>query len=610
MKFNEMQQKAVIHGTGPCQVLAGPGSGKTLTIVNRIRYLIEECGVRPEEILVVTFTRYAAAEMKTRLRTLIGRRNIPVTAGTFHGIYYGILKWAYKIGSQNILSEEEKYQILKSVISGQELEIFDEEDFLRDIAEEIGKIKNNRLSPDEFVSAKVNADAFREIYRAYEEKRKSIRKIDFDDMLVVCYELFASRPDILALWQKKFKFILVDEFQDINRVQYDVIRMLALPENNLYVVGDDDQAIYGFRGADSELMFQFREDYPDAAQIVLGTNYRSTGNIVKNSLKVISHNKRRFQKDLNAVKDSGKCLHVQELKDPVEEAGYVADAIEKQMESGAAAEDMAVLFRIHTDARPLVEELIERHIPFQMKEHLPNIYNHFAAKDILAYFRLALGKRERKDFLQVMNRPKRYIGRDSLAGAEVSFEEIRKFYCDKDWMLDRIDQFEWDVKMLAKMAPYAGIQYIRKRIGYDDFIKDYAYTHNMERQDLNEILAELEESARPYTTIEEWFRHIEEYTETLRIKERQKSMEQEGVRLMTLHAAKGLEFNTVWLIEVNEGQIPYKKAKTDQQTEEERRLFYVGMTRAREQLTVCYVKTKNGKASEPSRFVDELLEDS
>ena len=610
MKFNEMQQKAVIHGTGPCQVLAGPGSGKTLTIVNRIRYLIEECGVRPEEILVVTFTRYAAAEMKTRLRTLMDRRNIPVTAGTFHGIYYGILKWAYKIGSQNILSEEEKYQILRSVISGQELEIFDEEDFLRDIAEEIGKIKNNRLSPDEFVSAKVNADAFREIYRAYEEKRKSLRKIDFDDMLVVCYELFASRPDILALWQKKFKFILVDEFQDINRVQYDVIRMLALPENNLYVVGDDDQAIYGFRGADSEIMFQFREDYPDAAQIVLGTNYRSTGNIVKNSLKVISHNKRRFQKDLNAVKDSGKCLHVQELKDPVEEAGYVADAIEKQMESGAAAEDMAVLFRIHTDARPLVEELIERHIPFQMKEHLPNIYNHFAAKDILAYFRLALGKRERRDFLQVMNRPKRYIGRDSLAGAEVSFEGIRKFYCDKDWMLDRIDQFEWDVKMLAKMAPYAGIQYIRKRIGYDDFIKDYAYTHNMERQDLNEILAELEESASPYTTIEEWFRHIEEYTETLRIKERQKSMEQEGVRLMTLHAAKGLEFNTVWLIEVNEGQIPYKKAKADQQTEEERRLFYVGMTRAREQLTVCYVKTKNGKASDPSRFVDELLEDS
>ena len=609
MKFNDMQQKAVVHRTGPCQVLAGPGSGKTLTVVNRIRYLIEECNVRPEEILVVTFTRYAAAEMKSRLAALTGRKNLPVTAGTFHGIYYGILKWAYKFDSRNILSEEEKYQILRSVISGQDLEVFDEEDFLRDIAEEIGRIKNNRLPLEEFVSAKVNAGSFRDIYKAYEERRKSLRKIDFDDMLVVCYELFRSRPDILALWQKKFRYILVDEFQDINRVQYDVIRMLALPENNLYVVGDDDQAIYGFRGADSELMFRFLRDFPDAEQIVLGTNYRSTGNIVKNSLKVISHNKRRFQKELTAVKDSGKCLHVQEVGSPAEEAEYVADQIEKYIGGGNAAEETAVLFRIHTDARPLVEELIKRHIPFQMKEHLPNIYDHFIAKDIQSYLRLASGRRERRDFLQVMNRPKRYIGRDSIQGAEVSFEDIRKFYCDKDWMLDRIDQFEWDVKMLAKMAPYAAIQYIRKRIGYDDFIRDYAYTHHVERADLNEILAELEESSKPCSSIEEWFRHIEEYTETLRLKERQKSMDQEGVLLMTLHAAKGLEFDAVWLIEAMEGQIPYKKAKTDKETEEERRLFYVGMTRAREQLTVCYAKTKNGKAAEPSRFVDELLED-
>ena len=609
MKFNDMQQKAVVHRTGPCQVLAGPGSGKTLTVVNRIRYLIEECNVRPEEILVVTFTRYAAAEMRSRLAALMGRKNIPVTAGTFHGIYYGILKWAYKFDSRNILSEEEKYQILRSVISGQDLEVFDEEDFLKDIAEEIGRIKNNRLPLEEFVSAKVDAGAFREIYRAYEERRKSLRKIDFDDMLVVCYELFRSRPDILALWQKKFRYILVDEFQDINRVQYDVIRMLALPENNLYVVGDDDQAIYGFRGADSELMFQFLKDYPDAEQIVLGTNYRSTGNIVKNSLKVISHNKRRFQKKLTAVKDRGKCLHVQELKDPAEEAEYVADQIEQYIDAGNAAEETAVLFRIHTDARPLVEELIKRHIPFQIKEHLPNLYDHFIAKDIQAYLRLAIGGRERRDFLQVMNRPKRYIGRDSLPGAAVSFEDMRKFYCDKDWMMDRIDQFEWDVKMLAKMAPYAAIQYIRKRIGYDDFIRDHAYSHKVDRADLNDVLAELEESAKPCSSIEEWFRHIEEYTETLRLKERQKSMDQEGVRLMTLHAAKGLEFDAVWLIEAVEGQIPYKKAKTDRETEEERRLFYVGMTRAREQLTVCYTKTKNGKAAEPSRFVDELLED-
>ena len=607
--MNEEQKKAVTYGNGPCLVLAGPGSGKTLTIVNRIKYLIEEYKVRPEEILVVTFTRFAAAEMKTRLAAMMGKKNIPVTAGTFHGIFYGILKWAYRIGQENILSEEEKYGIIKAVSAKQEMEVFDEEDFLQGIAEEIGKVKNNRLDVDEFISAKCSADAFRGIYREYERQRKSMLKIDFDDMLVACCDLFTSRPDILKLWQQKFRYILVDEFQDINQVQYDVIRMLAAPENNLFVVGDDDQAIYGFRGADSRLMLGFKEDFPGAGEVVLATNYRSTGNIVNNSLKVIRNNEKRFEKELRAAKNRGECLHVQELKDPNEEAQYIADQIEKRVEEGVAAEEIAVLFRVHTDIRPLAEELIERHIPFQMREHLPNLYNHFIAKDIQAYFRLAEGERNRSDFLAVMNRPKRYIGRDSLSGNEVSFEVMRNFYCDKDWMMDRIDQFEWDVKMLARMAPYAAIQYIRKRIGYDDFLKDYAYTHKIERSDLNEVLAELEEAARPFTTIGEWFRHIREYTETLKLKERRRNENQEGVRLMTLHASKGLEFDTVFLAEANEGKIPYSKAKTDREIEEERRLFYVGMTRAKEVLKICYVKTKNGKEISPSRFVDELLED-
>ena len=583
MGFNQAQKRAVTHGAGPCQVLAGPGSGKTLTIVNRIRYLIEECHIRPEEILVVTFTRFAAAEMKERLCSLMGRREIPVTAGTFHGIYYGILKWAYRFGPQNILSEEEKYQLLRLIIG--------------------------RINISEFVSSKCGAETFRDIYREYEKERKALRKIDFDDMLVVCYELFASRPDVLAMWQKRFRYILVDEFQDINRVQYDVLRMLALPENNLFVVGDDDQAIYGFRGADPEIMFRFGKDYPGAEQILLDVNYRSTSNIVSNSLKVIGNNLKRFDKKIETVRDKGDFLHVQELKDPNEEAQYVADVIEKRVESGVPAEDMAVLFRIHTDARPVAEELIRRKMPFQMREHLPNLYDHFIAKDIQAYFRLAMDQVSRGDLLRVMNRPKRYIGRDSLSGGAASFEEIRNFYCDKDWMLGRIDQFEWDVKMLARMAPYAAIQYVRKRIGYDDFLKDYAYTNKIERSALNEVLAEIGEAARPYATIEEWFTHIGEYTEALKKKERAKEASREGVRLMTLHAAKGLEFDTVLLIGANEGRMPYKKAVSEKAEEEERRLFYVGMTRAKNVLKICYVKEKNGKETAPSRFVDELLDE-
>ena len=606
MSLNKTQAKAVSHKDGPCLVLAGPGSGKTLTIVNRIKYLIEKCNVRPEEILVVTFTRFAAQEMKNRLCSLMGKKNLPVTAGTFHGIFYGILRCTYRMSGQNILSEEEKYQLLREVISRQEAEVFDEEDFISDIAAEIRKNKNNRLDVEEYVSEKCSAETFREIYSQYEEERKRRRKIDFDDMLVLCYNLLSSRPEVLEGWQRKFRYILIDEFQDINRIQYDVIRLLALPQNNIFVVGDDDQAIYGFRGADSELMFQFRKDYPQADQILLGMNYRSTEYIVRNYLKVIRHNERRFEKQLEAYRKGGACLHVQELADPAEEAEYILDEIEKCISDGVRPEDIAVLFRIHTDAGPVAEALVERRIPFQMKEHLPNIYNHFIGKDIQAYFRLAMGERRRQDFLQVMNRPKRYIGRDSLAGRAVSFEDIRNHYCDKEWMLDRIDQFEWDVKMLAKMAPYAAIQYIRKRIGYDDFLRDYAFSHNIPRTDLTEVIEEIAEAARPYRTLEEWFRHVEEYTHILQ--EKQKKDNPEGVRLMTIHAAKGLEFHTVFILDANEGRIPYKKARTDAQTEEERRLFYVAMTRAREKLTVCYVKTKSGKETAPSRFVDELLD--
>lgn len=607
MGFNEAQTQAIQHTDGPCLVLAGPGSGKTLTIVNRVKYLIEKQKVRPEEILVVTFTRFAAAEMKSRLCLVMGKRDLPVTVGTFHGIYYGILKWAYRMNQENILSETEKYQILRGVINKERMEIFDEEDFIQDIAAEIGKVKNNRIPLEEFVSEKCSADAFRNIYRNYEQHRKELKKIDFDDMLVLCYELFRSRPDVLAQWQKKFRYVLIDEFQDINRIQYDVIRMLAQPENNLFVVGDDDQAIYGFRGADSELMLGFGKDFPNAKQILLGMNYRSTANIVQNSLKLIENNVERYSKKLEANREGGSCLHIQEVKDPVEEAEYVLEEIERCKENGIKEEEIAILFRVHTDARAVVEAMVERKIPFQMKEHLPNIYEHFIAKDIMAYFRLATGIRRRQDFLQVMNRPKRYLGRDSVAGAKVSFEDMRKFYCDKDWMIDRIDQFEWDVKMLMKMAPYAAIQYIRKRIGYDDFLKEYAFTHQINRSDLNEVLAEIEEAAKAFSSVEEWFAHVEEYTETLKVKEKERNRPRPGVRLMTIHASKGLEFKQVFLIAANEGRIPYQKAKTDKEIEEERRLFYVAMTRAKDFLKICYVKIKNGKEVTPSRFVDELL---
>lgn len=609
MSFNQAQKKAIAHANGPCLVLAGPGSGKTLTIVNRIKNLIEKQKVRPEEILVITFTKYAAAEMKMRVRSLMQGENLPITMGTFHGIYYGILKWAYKLGPQNILSEEEKYQIVRQIVSQKEIEIFDEEDFLQEIVMEIGLVKNNRQNIEEYEAKRCGTSTFREIYHEYETLRKQLRKIDFDDMLVLCYQLFVQRPDVLQMWQGKFKYILVDEFQDINQVQYDVIKMLAAPENNLFVVGDDDQSIYSFRGADAKIMFQFKKDYPESDQILLDINYRSTANIVQNARKVIEHNQIRFEKNISAKKKVGLSLHVQETSDSNEESDYIAEKIAERVQNGVKLEEIAVLYRTHTDARALVEKLSESKILFQMKEKMPNLYQHFIAKDVIAYFRLATGKGSRSDLLQIMNRPKRYLARESVSGTgKMMYEEMRKFYEEKDWMQDRIDQLELDMRILGKITPYGALNYLRKKVGYDDFLREYAQIRKVQMQDLTDILAELEEAMKPFETIEEWFEHVEEYTKALRLCEQKKEMERNGVRLMTLHAAKGLEFDTVFIIQTNEGRIPYQKSLKEENEEEERRLFYVGMTRAKELLQITYVKQKNGKAKEPSRFIDELLE--
>ena len=608
MSLSETQSRAVAHGARPCICLAGPGSGKTTVITERTKYLIEKQGISPSEILVITFTKAASIEMRERFHNAMKGRYAPVTFGTFHAVFFTILKAAYHYTAENILREEEKYTILRDILEPMDLEIEDEKEFLLGVTEEISLIKNERISLEHYYSSNCPEDVFRSIFREYQQALIRKRKLDFDDMLVCTYELLKARPDICRGWQKRFRYILIDEFQDINQIQYDVIRMLALPERNLFAVGDDDQAIYGFRGADSELMLRFKKDFPDASQILLGVNYRSTSNIVTNSLKVIMHNTRRYEKELKAERKGGPCLHIQEVKDVNEEAEYIAGEIEKSIRSGTKAEDIAVLFRTHTDARPVVEALLARKLPFEMKEHLPNLYEHFIAKDIQAYFRLAMKCAERQDLLQVMNRPKRYLSRDSLQGKRASFEILRDYYRDKDWMTDRIDQFEWDVKMMEKMTPYAAITYLRKRVGYDEYLKEYCISRHLKITDLSEILSELEEAAKPYETMEEWFSHIEEYTEALKKREMGRNTPEKGIRLMTIHAAKGLEFDTVFVIQANEGRIPYKKAEKAEEIEEERRLFYVAMTRAKNRLVFSYVKIKGGEEILPSRFVDELLE--
>lgn len=610
MSLNHAQTEAVAHNKGPCMVLAGPGSGKTLTIAKRIEYLIMKHKVRPEEILVITFTKYAAWEMKNRTRSICGPSSYAVTFGTFHGIYYGILKWAYRLNQSNLLSDEEKYRILREILPGidwdQEPEADEEKDYLQELAIEIGNVKNNCMDIEEYEPVKYTTEKFRKLYRTYEETKKKYRKIDFEDMLIQCRDLFMKRPDILKKWQEKFQYILVDEFQDVNQAQYDVVRMLAAPQDNLFVVGDDDQSVYGFRGAKPGIMMEFMKDYPKARQIFLDVNYRSSGYIVKGALRVIGNNKIRFEKKIEAFRKPDETVHVQEVKDPVQEAEYVLERIREYREKGVSYTEMAVLYRTNVDARAMSELMTEYQIPFVMKEHLNNIYEHFIALDMISYLRLSQGEYDRKYFLQIANRPNRYLTRESMKTGNVSYESLRRYYRDKDWMVDRIDQLEWDMKMICDKTPYAAIQYIRKRMGYDEFLKEYAAYRKISSEDLFALLEEIWQNSKGYGTIKEWFEHIESYGKMLK-EQNKKNGEKEGVNLMTMHAAKGLEFDTVFVIEANEGSCPYKKAIADEEIEEERRLFYVAMTRAKRKLVISYVKEKNGKDLLPSRFVSELL---
>lgn len=615
MKLNRGQDEAIKHGNGPCMVLAPPGSGKTLIVTERIRYLIEESGVRPDQILVITFTRYAAREMKERFERLTSGKNYPVTFGTFHSIFYGILKCAYGIGANNLMSEKESSVLLQEVLDQTDIEstpeVEDEEELVRELLREVGMVKNGLYHLKDFHSKYLTQDEFAEVFRSYEHQKKELKKFDFDDMLVQCYALFRKKPEILQGWQKRFKYILIDEFQDINRVQYEVIRMLAAPRYNLFVVGDDDQSIYGFRGAKPELMLYMKQEFPSLRTISLTVNYRSTEFITGAAARVILHNDTRFYKRVQSFRGRGQNVHVQEVLNEQEEAQYVTEEIQKKLDQGIKPGEIAVLFRAAVQARMISEILSEHRIPFEMRDYVTNFYRHFIVKDMMAYLQLAAGKRDRSLFLTICNRPLRYLARNSMENRQVNFEDLRKFYCDKDWMLDIIDQFDVDVRMMKNMAPYAAIQYIRKKIGYDDFLKEYAEKHQISWKQLMDVMAELEERSKNFKSYDEWEIHIAKYTQELeeqQAKARKIKGERENkVQLMTIHSAKGLEFEDVFVIHANEGEIPHQKAEKKDEIEEERRLFYVALTRAKNNLCISYITQKNGNSIKPSRFVEELL---
>ena len=342
-------------------------------------------------------------------------------------------------------------------------------------------------------------------------------------------------------------------------------------------------------------------------QVILKQNYRCTGEIVEKSQNVIRWNDARYEKQLFTENDKGKPIEIRTFENESEETTWLLKQIQKDLAEGSAHKEIAILFRTNHNCRMTVERLMEYNIPFTMRDVLPNLYEHWLAKNMVAYMRLAMGGRERKDFLAVMNRPNRYLSREAFYEKEVPFEILYQFYEGKEWMCDRIEKFEHDLKMMKNMAPFAAINYIRYGIGYDEFLKEYAQYRKIKVEELYDLLREIQESAKGYKTFQEWFDSMDAYKEKLK-EQSEKVRRQEGIVVSTLHSAKGLEFERVYILDVNEGCMPYQKAVLDPEIEEERRMFYVGMTRAKKELHLYAVEERFGKKMEPSRFLVELEE--
>lgn len=608
MPFNEAQSQAVCHGKGPMMVLAGPGSGKTTVIIGRVKNLIREQGVNPSNILVITFTRAAAREMEERYLAGGGAAGGRVSFGTFHSVFFRILKLAYRYDGSNIVREEQKEKFIREQMERLSLEVEDEGEFIRSVLSEISLVKGEMMSLDHYYAKNCSEEIFKSLYQNYEERMRRQGLLDFDDMLVMCYQLFKERKDILSAWQKKYRYILIDEFQDINRIQYEVMKMMALPENNLFIVGDDDQSIYRFRGAKPELMLGFPKDYPQAGQILLDVNYRSTPQIVGAAAKLIAHNKTRFPKDIRACKKSGRPVITRVWDSGPEEAEHICQEIRDYIRAGASYEEIAVLFRTNQGPRLLVEKLMEYNIPFQIRDVLPNIYDHWIARNLLDYIMAARGHMERARIMSIINRPKRYVSRDALEGEMVNWEQVKSFYQDKGWMVERIEDLQYHLAQIKRMAPGAAVNYIRKAVGYNDYLKEYAAFRRMKPEELWETADQIQESASEFPTCEAWFAHISAYKEQLASQAKEQNQKREGVSLMTMHSSKGLEFRIVYILDANEGVTPHHKAFLDCDMEEERRMFYVAMTRAKERLHVYAVKERYHKKQEISRFIQEYLE--
>lgn len=605
LTLNESQLKAVKHINGPAMVISGPGSGKTTVISHRVKYLIDALNVSGSDILVITFSKASALEMKERINELIGSYE-KAEISTFHSFFFKILRAHSFVKVEDVLTDNEKRHILSSILNKLNLSAYAGEDFMKDLEEEISLIKNDLLDLDFFNSMIISNDYFKSIFSAYEEYKKVAGKLDFDDMLEKAYVLLRDTPSVLDLWSKRYQYILIDEFQDINKAQYNLIKLIASSHKNIFAVGDDDQSIYRFRGARPEFMLNFSMDYENAEKIILSTNYRSTDDIIGFSNKIIESNKARFEKSIKGTGFNGTKPRLI-LSTDIEEEAFNIGKIIKAVKN-IAYDDIAVLYRTNIQARAFADAFMDMNIPFKIKDGFSLVYEHWIFKDIRSYFILAMDRRSNEDFIRIINKPNRFISRSHIKTAVAKKIPLMDYLYTpgilQSFILSRVEELMYHLNILKEKSSYDAIKYIRHVIGYDEYIKSFAEYRKIEPKGLFEIINEITESSKNHQNFLSYLNHVETIIEET--KENIKDLNKEGVSLSTIHSAKGLEYHTVFVAGCVEGLIPYEKSRLPYEIEEERRLLYVAATRAKRNLYISAIEKRHGNEVKISRFLEEL----
>ncbi len=605
MILSPNQEKAIMHTAGAAQIFAGPGSGKTYVTVQRIRQLITEQGIDPSHILVITFTKAAALEMQERFFHLMEPDRPPVKFGTFHAVFYHILKQSAQYRAYSIITESEKRKLIRQIVHMHKRFIRLQEEDMDELIRILNLYKNTSLLKPISVQG-ITSEDLRFLAEEYENYLHEWKQMDFDDIIRYCYQLLTRYPDILARWQQQFAYIMIDEFQDISPKQYQIVRLLAAPRNNIFIVGDDDQSIYGFRGASPESMQEFMRDYPDAVRIFLDINYRCNRQITDASLRVISQNRHRVEKKIHAAHDGEGGFRFLLFESESEETAFLLSELTKKHQDGKLLRSVLIC-RTNYECGLWAQNLHGKGIPFTMRETPQNKFQHFVVRDIIAYLALAEGKLYRKYFLRIMNRPLRYLKRDSVPEENVSEKELLTYYAEVPAIQEKIRRLFYHLANLQSKKLYLQIHYIRKVIGYDGYL---AQKYGAEKgRELVDIAQWFQQFAEKFYTLSDMNDYISQCTETLREHHVSATEKPDGLCLMTMHGSKGLEFDTVYVPGCLEGKIPSAKSQTEEEIEEERRMFYVAMTRARHELCLSAYHGKTGKEI-PSRFLSCLSQSS